>query len=269
MGVFISYSSKDSQRVVQFAKRIQGQNLTVWLDEWNIVPGDQISQAIEHGLDKSEFVIFMLSSNSVNSGWADKEWRTKLDDELAAKAVKVICVRLDDCAIPKLLSGKKYIDALKNNDKDVADEVVRAIQSHRSRRLLKPTEEWLDTTASKHTPVALIRIRDSAILAQSSMSAAQAIKFLEAETDFILDECRRNMVPGERLDSSDEIQDGLAALGEILMGVAKGNAEANLREMETWKGYLDFYLGRSELSPENLLPYLMIRLDKYIEEASQ
>lgn len=268
MSVFISYSSQDSERVHKFAEKLRELDLTVWLDVWDIIPGDEISQAIEHGLEDSEFVVFMLSSNSVNSGWVDKEWRTKLNDELTEKEIKVICVRLDDCAIPKLLQGKKHVNAFGDNP-DAIEELRRAIEAHRSRRAARPwleSAKWSGEAMGKHTPVALIRLRDSVVSLRDSMPAEQVIQFTVAETDFSLDASRENVALCQREDFFEKEEDGIAIAFNMMRRVAKHNAEANLREMEAWKRRLSFYLDRSELSPENVLTYLLTQLDKYIDE---
>lgn len=47
--VFLSHSSEDKGIVRELAKRLKGDGLRVWLDEWVIQPGDMIGLKIEHG----------------------------------------------------------------------------------------------------------------------------------------------------------------------------------------------------------------------------
>ena len=40
--VFLSYSSRDRETVHPLAERLRGDGLRVWLDAWEIKPGDRI-----------------------------------------------------------------------------------------------------------------------------------------------------------------------------------------------------------------------------------
>ena len=45
--VFLSHSSKDEAVVRPLAERLRADGLRVWLDEWEIKPGDSIPTKIE------------------------------------------------------------------------------------------------------------------------------------------------------------------------------------------------------------------------------
>jgi hypothetical protein len=49
--VFLSHSSKDTPVVLELAQRLRKDGLRVWLDQWEIKPGDSIPAKIEHGLE--------------------------------------------------------------------------------------------------------------------------------------------------------------------------------------------------------------------------
>jgi len=51
--VFLSHSSRDKAVVRGLAERLRGDGLRVWLDEWEIRPGDSIPAKIEAGLEHS------------------------------------------------------------------------------------------------------------------------------------------------------------------------------------------------------------------------
>ena len=48
--VFLSHSSKDKAVVRARAERLKGDKPRVWLDDWEIQPGDHIATKIEAGL---------------------------------------------------------------------------------------------------------------------------------------------------------------------------------------------------------------------------
>ena len=51
--VFLSHSSKDKAVVRVVAERLRKDGLRVWLDDWEIRPGDSIPAKIEDGLEHS------------------------------------------------------------------------------------------------------------------------------------------------------------------------------------------------------------------------
>lgn len=75
--IFISYSRKDIDVVKNFVnmlkRRIQG--LDVWFDLTGIESGDFFEDKIISAIDNSEYVLFAVSDNSMQS---DCMWKVKL-----------------------------------------------------------------------------------------------------------------------------------------------------------------------------------------------
>ena len=55
--VFLSYSSKDKEKVHTLAERLKADGLRVWLDAWAIRPGDSIPLKIQQGLEQSRTLL--------------------------------------------------------------------------------------------------------------------------------------------------------------------------------------------------------------------
>lgn len=106
----MSHSSRDSRVAKDLARDLQLLGHDIWLDEWEIKVGQSIPSAIETGIAGADFMVVLLSQHAVASSWVDKEWKLAYWDEVNARSVVVLPVRLDDCEIPKLLSPKKYAD---------------------------------------------------------------------------------------------------------------------------------------------------------------
>ena len=51
--VFLSYSSKDKKTVHALAERLRRDGVRVWLDGWEIEPGDPIGMKTQHGVNRS------------------------------------------------------------------------------------------------------------------------------------------------------------------------------------------------------------------------
>jgi hypothetical protein len=103
---FLSHASEDKDRfVLDFATQLRARGIDVWVDRWEMLPGDSLIQRIfEEGLKNASAVIIVLSKNSVNKRWVREEL-----DNAAVKRIntgsKLIPVVLDDCEVPQVLQS--------------------------------------------------------------------------------------------------------------------------------------------------------------------
>lgn len=107
-GVFVSHSSKDQEAVRHIAVDIANAGFRPWLDEWEIMAGESIPKKISEGIEHCQVMLVVLSPESVQSGWVEREWHTKYWDEIQEKRVCVIPLLLKRCEIPVLLRPRKY-----------------------------------------------------------------------------------------------------------------------------------------------------------------
>ncbi len=110
MKAFISYSSADREFVRRLARDLQTHGAVIWLDEWEINVGDEIRQKVEHGIAEYDYFAIVLSKHSVASTWVEKELNAAFMKEVNTKRIVILPVKLEDCVIPLLISGKKYAD---------------------------------------------------------------------------------------------------------------------------------------------------------------
>lgn len=127
--VFLSHSSSDKSLAKRIAVDLQMSGIQVWFDEWNIQVGHSISQRIEKGLDDADFVVVVLTTRSVSSGWVQKEWRSKIGDEAASQNIHILPVLAEDCELPRLLQDKKYADLRSDYNRGLG-ELISAIRVH-------------------------------------------------------------------------------------------------------------------------------------------
>jgi tetratricopeptide (TPR) repeat protein len=114
VGVFLSHSSKDKPFVRDLADALEaGGEIKVWLDEREIDYGENIVLKIADGLD-ADFVLLILSPDSVDSKWVKEEWTDAYWDQVESQHVKLAGVLYRDCRIPRLLRNKKYFDLRTN-----------------------------------------------------------------------------------------------------------------------------------------------------------
>jgi TIR domain-containing protein len=79
--IFLSHSTKDKSLARQIANDLLSADISVWLGEWEILVGDSITQRIQQGLEEVDYVAVLLTKHSVESGWVEKEWQTKIGVE--------------------------------------------------------------------------------------------------------------------------------------------------------------------------------------------
>ena len=61
MGVFISYSSKDKSFVEKLSNKLVENRVGVWLDKWEMKPGDSLIDKIQNGIEDSSHLLVVLS----------------------------------------------------------------------------------------------------------------------------------------------------------------------------------------------------------------
>lgn len=125
--LFISHSSKDKWFANFLYSSLVEAGQNPWLDQENILGGQSILTKIAEGIDDSDFMILILSKNSVASEWVSAEWESFLTDEVEQGKVKIIPVLIGKCKIPRFLKSKKYIDFTRDYNEGFR-ELLRPIQ---------------------------------------------------------------------------------------------------------------------------------------------
>ena len=126
--VFICHASRDKERIVlpivEACKRI---GVRCWYDAHEIQWGEDIAARVADGLQKSRFVLVVVSENSSGKGWPIKEIGLAIEFEIQAGDVKVLPLYVGDREtlvreVP-ILTNKLAIDW--NNN---PDEIAAAIE---------------------------------------------------------------------------------------------------------------------------------------------
>ena len=99
--VFLCHASQDKPTVRELYKRLAAEKwIDPWLDEENLLPGQDFDLEIYKAARDSDSIIICLSKVSVaKEGYVNKEIRRALDaaDEKLEGAIYIIPLRLDDC----------------------------------------------------------------------------------------------------------------------------------------------------------------------------
>lgn len=124
--VFLSHSAKDKAVVRELAARLKKDGVRVWLDEEQIIPGDNIPAKIEEALEHSRVLVLCMSANAFGSDWAQLEAGTFRFRDPLNKERRFIPLRLDDAPIKGSLAQFLHINWLSNDRKQAYPKLLAA-----------------------------------------------------------------------------------------------------------------------------------------------
>lgn len=129
---FLSHGSDDKERFVrQFAEKLMANGVDVWLDEWEINPGDNpVRKIFDEGLPNCQVVILVMSAKSVQKPWVKEEVDAAFVRKVDGLA-KLIPIRLDGCEMPECLKTTRWesIDDLADYE-TVFQRILNGIFGH-------------------------------------------------------------------------------------------------------------------------------------------
>jgi TIR domain len=102
---FISYSSLDKPFAVRLHDSLQSKGIRCWLDEKQLLPGDDISRELERGIHLWDKFLLCASKHSLTSWWVEDEIKTTLEKERALRKEREKPVRK---LIPLNLDGYMF-----------------------------------------------------------------------------------------------------------------------------------------------------------------
>jgi hypothetical protein len=118
--VFLCHAKEDKPIVRELYRQLIAEKwLDVWLDELNLLPGQNWDVEIKRAAKQSDVVIVCLSNKSIQKeGYIQKEMRYVLDvaEEKPEDTIFVIPVRLDDCSVPERIQSWHWIDFFPKNN---------------------------------------------------------------------------------------------------------------------------------------------------------
>ncbi len=108
--VFLSHNHADKPFVRRLATDLDNQGINYWLDEAEIKVGESLIEKIRDGIDKVDYVVVVLSPNSVSSPWVQREVDVAMNQEIMGRRIKVLPLMYRKCDPPGFLLGKRYAD---------------------------------------------------------------------------------------------------------------------------------------------------------------
>lgn len=125
--VFLCHASEDKNRVRQLYSQLTRRGIACWIDEVDLIAGQNWEAMIRQALRRCSRVVVCLSGNVLaKRGYVQKELRLAIDESLRqpADSVFLIPVRFEDCEIPDALAHLHAIDLF---GRPALDRLVAAI----------------------------------------------------------------------------------------------------------------------------------------------
>ena len=111
--VFLCHSSTDKPKVRQLYRRLVADHFQPWLDEEDLLPGQDWHEEIRKAVRASNIVIVCLSKGSVaKTGFLNKELQYALDiaEQQPEGTIFVIPLRLEQCDVPERLAKWQWVN---------------------------------------------------------------------------------------------------------------------------------------------------------------
>jgi len=148
--VFISHAGPDYHYASELHNALRGAGINAWLDQIDIKFGDNIVKWINNSVSESDYLLVLLSPNSLGRYWVETEWSAALMKEADLRRTFLIPVLLpgiNDTELPFVLKAKLYLDLRSDSEKELLNLINRLKQDEqvasKKDRLPSPAPESL------------------------------------------------------------------------------------------------------------------------------
>lgn len=132
--VFLCHGAEDKPWVRKLYDDLVLAGYAPWLDEKDILPGQDWRLAIESAVKRSDVVLVCLSQQSVSRrGYVQKEIAQALDvaQEQPEGAIFLIPVRIEQCDVPARLSAMQWVDHFADDGRTMLERALQAAASQK------------------------------------------------------------------------------------------------------------------------------------------
>lgn len=133
--VFLCHSSSDKPQTRTLYSKLQSDGMQPWLDEEDLLPGQDWDYEIRRAISASDVVLVCLSTGSVNkAGYLQKEIQSVLDKagEQPPGTIFLIPVRLEPLDMPDPLRRWQWVDLFEGPGYERLIRALRHLQATRS-----------------------------------------------------------------------------------------------------------------------------------------
>ena len=152
--LFISYSKYDEAYATWIAEILESEGISVTIQAWDFLPGDNFVAKINQALIECEKLIIVLSKHYLDSAWCQEEWTSKLSQKDALKERRIIPVKIEQVEVKGLLNPIVYINLVDKDEADAKKLILEGVFGTKERQsagfppnlYVQYTEKHLDYT---------------------------------------------------------------------------------------------------------------------------
>jgi len=156
--VFLSHNSSDKSAIRKIGLALKKRGLTVWLDEWELVPGRPWQDALEDIIRTAKSAAVFVGSNGLGP-WEEPEMRACLS-EFVDRSLPVIPVLLPDAPrspkLPLFLRQFTWVDLRRGISNEGMDRLVWGITGSKASKMPRVNRNSLrelDAVQSKESEI--------------------------------------------------------------------------------------------------------------------
>jgi hypothetical protein len=138
---FLSYSSRDRDRVRRVRDGLLPYGDQSWLDEIELRPGDSLWGSIGDAIAACPTVFAFISRDSVSSRWCDREIRAFLAKGDTDPGVRIVPVLLDETPPPTFLRELVHVNMAEQSFGTCMAGLLRSLHPSHAVLLLEPDPE--------------------------------------------------------------------------------------------------------------------------------
>jgi hypothetical protein len=132
--VFLCHASDDKDAVRALHCRLQNDGVDPWLDEEELLPGQDWESEISRAIRQSDVFVICLSATSIGKrGFLQREIRVarRVAEEMPSGTIFIVPARLDECAVPEDLRHLQWVDLFRPKGYET---LLRGLKVARSRK---------------------------------------------------------------------------------------------------------------------------------------
>jgi hypothetical protein len=126
--IFISYAPEDREMVEDLYQKLSSAGFKPWMDDRDILPGENRMEKIRSAIERSDFFVACLSPNSIDKrGSFQRELKFALDvwEEMPQNKIYLVPVKLAPCVVPESIKIVQPVELYKSNGFSLLEKALR------------------------------------------------------------------------------------------------------------------------------------------------
>jgi DNA-binding response OmpR family regulator len=111
--IFLCYSSSEEEKIAEIYERLKQEGFNPWMDQNDILPGEDWEYTIEESMRKSDFFLIFLNLDSIDHrGFFNREIdiALEIEKEKQQRDICIIPVRMEECKVPPRLRRFQWLN---------------------------------------------------------------------------------------------------------------------------------------------------------------